>query len=84
MGKHQSTAGTSPYGIAMNIVTKKNGRGGGIRTPDPLLPKQMRYQTALRPDCFSLSHRMRYGLTTMYGSEYPCRIASALCRRPST
>ena len=29
----------------------ENGRGGGIRTPDPLLPKQMRYQTALRPDC---------------------------------
>ncbi len=27
-----------------------NGRGEGIRTPDPLLPKQMRYQTALRPD----------------------------------
>jgi hypothetical protein len=27
-----------------------HGRGGGIRTPDPLLPKQMRYQTALRPD----------------------------------
>ena len=30
--------------------TLVNGRGGGIRTPDPLLPKQMRYQTALRPD----------------------------------
>jgi hypothetical protein len=27
-----------------------NGRGGGIRTPDPLVPNQMRYQTALRPD----------------------------------
>ena len=26
------------------------GRGGGIRTPDPLLPKQMRYQATLRPD----------------------------------
>jgi hypothetical protein len=26
------------------------GRGGEIRTPDPLLPKQMRYQAALRPD----------------------------------
>jgi hypothetical protein len=26
------------------------GRGGGIRTPDPLLPKQMRYQAAPRPD----------------------------------
>jgi hypothetical protein len=31
-----------------------SGRGGGIRTPDPLLPKQMRYQTALRPDYTSL------------------------------
>jgi hypothetical protein len=26
-----------------------DGRGGRIRTSDPLLPKQMRYQTALRP-----------------------------------
>src|SRR5258706_6259282 len=25
------------------------GRGGGIRTPDILLPKQVRYQTALHP-----------------------------------
>jgi hypothetical protein len=31
-------------------LADSNGRGGGIRTPDPLLPKQMRYQTALRPD----------------------------------
>ena len=28
-----------------------DGRGGEIRTPDPLFPKQMRYQAALRPDC---------------------------------
>ena len=27
-----------------------NGRGERIRTSDPLLPKQVRYQTALRPD----------------------------------
>ncbi len=27
-----------------------NGRGGGIRTPDILLPKQARYQTALHPE----------------------------------
>ena len=26
------------------------GRGGGIRTHDPLVPNQMRYQAALRPD----------------------------------
>ncbi len=30
--------------------SKKIGRGGEIRTPDILLPKQARYQTALRPD----------------------------------
>ena len=29
---------------------KENGRGGWIRTNDPLLPKQMRYQTAPHPD----------------------------------
>ena len=27
-----------------------NGRQGGIRTHDPLLPKQMRYQAALLAD----------------------------------
>ena len=27
-----------------------NGRGGEIRTPDPLLPKQLRYQAALHPE----------------------------------
>ena len=32
-----------------------DGRGGGIRTPDPLLPKQMRYQAALRPDICTVS-----------------------------
>jgi hypothetical protein len=28
----------------------KGGRGGGIRTRDPLRPRQVRYQTALHPD----------------------------------
>ena len=32
------------------IVEIENGRGDRIRTCDPLLPKQMRYQTALHPD----------------------------------
>ena len=37
-----------PYPVEMN------GRGGAIRTPDPLRPRQVRYQAALRPDilCF--------------------------------
>ena len=32
------------------INTGRDGRGRGIRTPDPLLPKQMRYQTAPCPE----------------------------------
>ena len=38
-------------------MTDFNGRGGGIRTPDPLLPKQMRYQATLRPDSTIVSHQ---------------------------
>ena len=36
--------------LSFEISMVYDGRGGGIRTPDPLLPKQMRYQTALRPE----------------------------------
>ena len=39
-----------PFDLIFKRPRRENGRGGGIRTPDPLLPKQMRYQTALRPD----------------------------------
>ena len=35
---------------------KRNGRGGEIRTPDLLLPKQARYQAALRPDTCAKQH----------------------------
>ena len=36
------------YDIAFNTLNV--GRGGEIRTPDPLVPNQMRYQAALRPE----------------------------------
>ena len=36
------------------------GRGERIRTFDPLVPNQMRYQAALRPDCW-YSNRMVLG-----------------------
>ena len=42
-------------------VIDSTGRGGGIRTPDPLLPKQMRYQTALRPDDAPIVSRKAFG-----------------------
>ena len=33
---------------------REDGRGGEIRTHDPLYPKQVRYQTAPRPDSSAL------------------------------
>ena len=39
------------YGrIVSRWVARRVGRGRGIRTPDILLPKQARYQTALYPE----------------------------------
>ncbi len=38
-----------PNELQAHILFIKNGRGRGIRTPDILLPKQARYQTALYP-----------------------------------
>ena len=38
------------YPDELQALHHKNGRGGEIRTPDPLLPKQLRYQAALHPD----------------------------------
>ena len=40
-----------------------SGRGGGIRTRDPLHPMQVRYQAALRPDrrVLILHQKFRFG-----------------------
>ena len=42
-------------GVSLGVIGRSsllvlNGRGERIRTFDPLLPKQMRYQAAPRPD----------------------------------
>lgn len=34
------------------LMALKNGRGGRIWTRDPLVPNQLRYQTALHPEAF--------------------------------
>jgi hypothetical protein len=36
--------------LQLRQITVKNGRGERIRTFDPLVPNQMRYQAALHPD----------------------------------
>jgi hypothetical protein len=43
-----------------------NGRGERIRTSDPLVPNQVRYQTALRPEpLVVLSCRLVMGSKTL-------------------
>ena len=36
--------------LGLALLLYAIGRGGGIRTHDPLHPMQVRYQAALRPD----------------------------------
>ena len=52
-----ATTGTATNTISQ-ATSLKNGRGGEIRTPDPLFPKQMRYQAALRPGPWRVFRRV--------------------------
>jgi hypothetical protein len=45
-----SISGCKPDVFPLALHPHKIGPCGEIRTPDPLLPKQMRYQTALHTD----------------------------------
>jgi hypothetical protein len=36
--------------VMLTRISEKSGRGDWIRTSDPLRPRQVRYQAALRPD----------------------------------
>lgn len=53
-GRSQLGNGLRPsaeYQVVVRLLTQEIvGRGAGIRTPDPLLPKQVLYQAELRPD----------------------------------
>ena len=44
-----------------------NGRSGGIRTHDPLSPRQMRYQAALRPDWCGDIEKQGFGCNPHFG-----------------
>lgn len=58
---------------------RDRGRGGRIRTADPLLPKQMRYRTALRPARRSAN----LALAAAGGNATRGTTPRALSRRPS-
>jgi hypothetical protein len=40
---------SQPVTFGLSVSPFFYGRGGEIRTPDPLVPSQVRYQAALRP-----------------------------------
>ena len=48
----------------MGPLLESIGRGGGIRTRDPLHPMQVRYQAALRPD-----KQLLYRIGCCFGSD---------------
>ena len=51
---------TNGFGCKLLKRQYLNGRGERIRTSDPLVPNQVRYQTALRPElCVRCRWRMR-------------------------
>ncbi len=58
--------------MPINEEQKKSGRGAGIRTPDPLLPKQVLYQAELRPDISVTFDREQ--AQTLAGSEAPGQV----------
>lgn len=45
--QHLEDLTQNPEGPGKTPFTGDTGLGGEIRTPDPLVPNQMRYQTAL-------------------------------------
>ena len=45
------------FGRAKFSMIREDGRSGEIRTPDPLVPNQMRYQAALHSDVDSFKHQ---------------------------
>jgi hypothetical protein len=49
-----------PQVTSMSLIL--NGRGERIRTSDPLVPNQVRYQTALRPEIGMLSGMLTAGM----------------------
>jgi hypothetical protein len=55
------------YGRVLELSSTgcKNGRSGGIRTPDILLPKQTRYRAALHSETFGIVKKLSMLSKTM-------------------
>src|SRR4029077_10110434 len=65
------------------------GRGERIRTSDPLRPRQVRYQAALRPDLYDgMMYRRAGAVSKRFGSagvtRWPAPAAEAPAAKPET
>ena len=58
------------------------GRGERIRTSDPLLPKQMRYRTALRPEPTIVGDWTLLPEFRCHRLQQPCSMPRLRCRFP--
>ena len=47
--------------LPLSYTRKIDGRSSRIRTCDPLVPSQVRYQTALCPDIIDICYYSKYG-----------------------
>jgi hypothetical protein len=62
---------STPEGLEKGLTPFfQNGRGERIRTSDILLPKQARYQAALRPADFVRYSRFRYHFQIFMASNF--------------
>ena len=52
---------------SLRVAPLKTGRGDWIRTSDPLRPRQVRYQAALRPDSEASNSTLRRSRGTRRG-----------------
>ena len=74
----RADAATRPAREPPNI-----GRGGGIRTRDPLRPRQVRYQAALRPDMLTHVTQLRHRTGSSNRLADPRHIAVSVAESPS-
>jgi hypothetical protein len=66
-------------------ISRKFGRGGAIRTPDPLRPRQVRYQAALRPDiCWSFDSKTLLNRTSIPKSALSLKTYQNCIKTPLT
>ena len=72
------------YGQRGPSGDERSGRGGGIRTRDLLVPNQLRYQAALRPEPANCRGDVRSALVSATRRRWSARAASAGARSRRT